>query len=109
MTIQRFICDCGTETTDDNSRGVHKCPDCNKDMKWLCGGGIQEGDYSHTSSSLAINPCQKKVHRKLFPGIDVLSDGRIHFDSVKKQSDYCEQTGFEKIPQKIKNKGVKIA
>lgn len=109
MTIQRFICDCGTETTDDNSRGVHKCPDCDKDMKWLCGGGIQKGDYSHTSSSLAINPCQTKVHRKLFPGIDVLPDGRIRFDSVKKQSDYCKKTGFEKIPQKIKNKGVKIA
>ncbi len=110
MAIQNFTCGkCGTEISDDNANGVHKCPDCGTDMRWECGGGICEGDYSHTSSSLAINPCQTKAHRKLFPGIDVLPDGRIHFDSVKKQSDYCKQTGFEKMPQKIKSKGVKIA
>jgi len=69
----------------------------------------KRGDYSHTSMSLAINPCQTKVHRKLFPGIGVLPDGQLHFDSVKKQSDYGKKTGFEKMPQKIRNKGVKIA
>ena len=109
MPTQEFICDdCGTKVTAAKA-DARVCPKCGVDMRWLCGGGIREGDYSHTSSSLAINPCQTKAHRVLFPGIDVLPDGRIHFDSIKKQSEYCDKTGFEKMPQKIKNKGVNIA
>jgi len=107
--MQEFICDnCDTKVTATNAK-ARVCPKCGADMRWLCGGGIREGDYHHTSSSLAINPCQTKVHRKLFPGIDVLPDGRLHFDSVKKQSNYCKQTGFVKMPQKIRNKGERIA
>ena len=60
--------------------------------------GIGDGDYSHTSASLAINPCQAKAHRKLFPGIGIKKDGQLHFNSVKKQSDYLKQTGFQKHP-----------
>ncbi len=110
MAIHNFSCpECGTKIEDTTSKGIHKCPECGSDMNWDCGNvGISEGDYSHTSASLAINPCQIKAHRKLFPGIDVLPDGQIHFDSPKKQSKYCDQTGFDKVPQKIKRKGVKI-
>ncbi len=109
MVIQHFTClECGTKIEDDNSDGIHHCPKCGSDMRWDCGGGIAEGDYSHTSASLAINPCQTKAHKKIFPGIDVLPDGQIHFDSVKKQSDYNEKTGFEKVTQKIRQKGVRI-
>ena len=73
MAIQHFTCPkCGTEIEDDNADGVHQCPKCGADMQWDCGGGIMPGDYGHTSASLAINPCQTKAHRKLFPGIDVL-------------------------------------
>jgi len=69
--MQEFICDnCDTKVTATNAK-ARVCPKCGADMRWLCGGGIREGDYHHTSSSLAINPCQTKVHRKLFPGIDV--------------------------------------
>ena len=109
MSIQHFTClECGTKIEDNNSDGVHYCPECGADMQWDCGGGIAEGDYSHTSASLAINPCQEKAHRKLFPGIDVLPDGQIRFDSVKQQSDYCDKTGFTKMTQKVHNKGVRI-
>jgi hypothetical protein len=62
--------------------------------------GIADGDYSHTSASLAINPCQARAHKKLFPGIGIKNDGQLHFDSVKKQSDYLDKTGFQKKPQK---------
>ena len=110
MAIQHFTCpECGTEIEDDNANGIHQCPQCGADMRWDCGGGIMPGDYNHVSASLAINPCQTKAHRKLFPGIDVLPDGQLHFDSVRKQSEYCQKTGFEKMPQKIKQKGVKIS
>ena len=110
MATQHFTCiECSTEIEDDNSEGIHICPKCGADMRWDCGGGIAPGDYNHISASLAINPCQIKAHRKLFPGVNVLPDGQIDFNSVKQQSDYCDKTGFEKMPQKIKNKGVKIA
>lgn len=62
--------------------------------------GIADGDYSHTSASLAINPSQARVHKKLFPGIGIKNDGQLHFDSVRKQSDYLKKTGFQKKPQK---------
>lgn len=110
MATQHFTCSkCGTQIEDITAEGTHQCPKCGADMQWDCGGGIRPGDYTHISDSLAINPCQTKTHRKLFPGIGVLPDGRLSFDSPKKQSDYCEKTGFEKMPQKIKNKGVRIA
>lgn len=111
MAIHKFVCDaCDVTIEDDTAKGVHKCPDCGGEMWWDCRNvGIREGDYSHTSASLAINPCQTAVHRKLFPGIDVLPDGQLHFDSVKKQSDYGKKTGFDKLPQKIRKKGVTIA
>ena len=111
MATHTFVCDdCQISIEDGTTKGVHSCPTCGEDMWWDCHNvGIREGDYSHTSSSLAINPCQTRVHRKLFPGIDVKPDGQLHFNSVKKQSDYCQKTGFEKMPQKIRNKGVRIA
>ena len=109
MAIQHFTClKCNTKIEDDNSEGVHSCPQCGADMRWDCGGGIAEGDYSHVSASLAINPCQTRAHKKLFPGVDVLSDGQIRFNSVKQQSDYCDKTGFDKVTQKICQKGVRI-
>jgi hypothetical protein len=109
-TVQEFICDaCGFTCQDDNAEGVHVCKECGEDMRWLCGGGIRPGDYTHISESLAINPSQTKAHRKLFPGVDVLPDGRLGFNSVQQQSKYCQQTGFEKMPQKIKKHGKRIA
>lgn len=110
MSIQHFTClECETKVEDDNANGVHHCPQCEAVMKWDCGGGIAEGDYHHISASLAINPCQIKAHRKLFPGVNVLSDGQIDFNSVKQQSEYCDKTGFDKATQKIRKKGVKIS
>jgi hypothetical protein len=88
------------------------CEDCGEPIYYVYTrneSGIADGDYSHTSASLAINPCQTKAHRKLFPGVDVLPDGRIGFNSVKQQSDYLKKTGFVKHPQKIKKKGERIA
>ena len=65
-------------------------------------GSNSGGDYEHISESLAINPCQEKAHRKLFPKVDVLPDGRLRFTSVRSQSDYLKATGFVKVPQKIR-------
>ncbi len=96
----------------DEEYGVEACSECGGEMhcvKTRNQMGIADGDYSHISASLAINPCQTKAHRKLFPGIDVLPDGQLHFDSVRKQMEYYQMNGFEKMYQKIKQKGKQIA
>jgi hypothetical protein len=70
--------------------------------------GGNKGDYEHISESLAINPVQTKAHRKLFPDVGVLSDGRLRFTSVRSQSKYLKQTGFVKNTQKIRRKVKRI-
>lgn len=104
--IHEFICNnCRVMVEDSNTKGVHICPECGKDMRWdLHGIGIAPGDYNHVSESLAISPSQIPEHRVSFPGVDVLSDGRIHFTSVKQQSNYIEKCGFHKHPKKTKTK-----
>ncbi len=70
------------------------------------GGG--SGDYKLISESLAINPVQTKAHRKLFPGVEVFSDGRLQFNSFRQHDRYLKQTGFVKHTQKIKPKGKRV-
>ncbi len=80
------------------------CPICGepKYLVYTKQGSNISGDYEHISDSLAINPSQEKAHRKLFPKVDVLPDGRLRFNSVRVQSDYLKATGFVKVPQKIR-------
>lgn len=110
MVKHRFICDgCGKVVEDTNTEGVHKCPDCGFDMRWDLGGNASgHGDYHHFSESLGINPDQIPEHRKLFPNVDVLPDGRLHFTSVRQQERYANRCDFYKKPQKIKSKGKRI-
>ena len=71
----------------------------------LEGPGKSNGDYELISDSLAINPCQTKAHKKLFPGVDVLSDGRLKFNSFRSHDKYLDETGFYKNRQKRTHKG----
>jgi len=57
-------------------------------------------DYCHISDSLAIHPDQIPEHRKRFPNVEVLPDGRPKFNSVRQQQKYANACGFEKQPQK---------
>ena len=65
------------------------------------------GDYEHISESLAISPSQIGEHRKQFPDVDILPDGRIRFTSFRQHDKYLEKTGFRKVPQKLKRLGRK--
>lgn len=106
--LHKFICDdCKIIVEDSNTKSVHKCPNCGKDMYWDI-KLRQTGDYNFVSQSLAINPSQIPEHKKNFPNVDVLPDGRIRFNSYKQHDTYLKKTGFVKLPQKIKPKGVKI-
>lgn len=110
MATHYFLCDnCGFHLEDDNLK-EHQCPQCKQGMRieWpsyrkAC------GDYNFVSASLAINPSQAAAHRKLFPNVGVLPDGRLEFKSVRSHDKYLEATGFVKHPQKIKRRGVRIA
>ena len=111
MAVHHFICDmCGVVVEDTTAEHTHRCPECNAVMRWdITGIGIPDGDYEHISDSLAIHPDQIPEHRKKFPDVDILSDGRLKFTSVKQQEKYCKKTGFEKKPQKRKPRGKRIA
>lgn len=90
-----------------------KCPECGKEMAedWRPRSKRQTSrSYGRgfVSDALAISPDQIEEHYKLFPGVDVLPDGRIKFDNYKQHDNYLTETGFRKIPQRIKAKGVRI-
>jgi hypothetical protein len=59
---------------------------------------------SIVSDSLAVTPAQVEEHRRLFPDVKMLDDGRPVFDSYKTHDDYLKKTGFVKQPQKIKHR-----
>jgi len=100
---------CGYVVEDTNTKGVHKCSKCGSDMRWDLGGNVSGcGDYHHISESLAIHPDQIPEHRKLFPNIDIVPDGRLHFTSVRQQERYANRCDFDKKPQKKKPKGIRI-
>ncbi len=110
MIIHTFICDdCQVEVKDTNTKIIHHCPECQKEMRWkLDGIGIAQGDYHHVSESLAIHPDLATEHRKNFPDVDVLPDGCLEFHSVRSQERYANRCGFEKKAQRIRRKGIKV-
>ena len=109
MVVHRFICDCGNVVEDTNTKGVHKCSECGADMRWDLGGNVSGcSDYEHISESLGIHPDQIQEHRKLFPNIDVIPDGRLRFTSTKQQERYANTCGFDKKRQRIRKRGIRI-
>ena len=89
-----FVCDdCGVEVQDTSTKEIHRCPKCGQDMRWDLGGNVSAGgDYRHTSDSLAIHPDDIPEHRKLYPGIEVTSEGQPQFTSARQQEKYAEKS-----------------
>lgn len=111
MVVHKFVCDmCGIVVEDTNTKCVHKCPNCkNQDMRWDLTGNVSGGsDYEHISDSLAIHTDLIPEHKKLFPGIELTSEGQPIFTSSKQQERYAEKCGFYKKRQRIKSKGKRI-
>jgi len=110
MATHEFICDlCGVTVTDTTAMNPHPCPQCGDEMRWdLSGIGIRAGDYRHVSHSLAIHPDQIPEHKKLFPHVEVQSDGCPVFTSPRQQEQYANACGFDKKSQKNRRKGVRI-
>jgi len=60
------------------------------------------GDYYHVSESLGIIPEQAEEHRKQWPNVDVLPDGRVAFHSVREQERYSHHFGMDKKVQRLR-------
>jgi len=117
---------------------IYYCPNCDADMDMnevcitmrahetnlcdVCGArgyvgkmvghtiGIGGRQYFHPlhSDSLAINPCQIAEHRKLFPNIDIDSEGRPIFENYRQHDNYLEKCNIDKKTQRTKAKGRRI-
>jgi hypothetical protein len=101
-----FACDCGHEQSViwpmSRSRELLDCG--------VYHFNTPADSYSRpiASDSLAINPEQIPEHRKQFPDVEVLPDGRPVFDNFAKHDAYLKKTGFRKKRQKLKPKGERI-
>ncbi len=55
------------------------------------------------SDSLAIAKSQVAEHRARWPDIEIDSEFRPVFTGFKQHDDYLEDTGFAKVPQKVRH------
>ena len=103
MAIHRFVCSCGDVVEDTTTKGVHICPSCKEEMALDCRVAIH-GNYKHPvhSNSLAIHPSQRAEHAKLFPNIRLDNQCRPIFEKFIDHENYLKETGFQKLPQKIR-------
>lgn len=110
MITHDFVCDnCGKVVHDSNTKIVHKCPICSKNMRWDCRVAVH-GNYQRPihSNALAINPGQVEEHKKIFPNIRLDGQYRPIFNNFVDHEDYLKKSNMIKLPQKIKTKGVRI-
>lgn len=111
MVKHEFVCDkCNIVVKDHTMRGIHRCPECGEDMRW--DGKIAiHGNYKHPihSDSLAIHSSQRAKHKRLFPNIELDKQNRPVFHKFVDHEAYLKKTGFVKMPQKIRAKGVRIS
>ena len=110
MAIHYFVCDdCNEMVSDTDTKTIHKCPYCHKDMRWDLNFATH-GNYKHPvhSDSLAINPNQRAEHERLFPNIRLDGQNRPIFRNFTQHEDYLKKTGFVKVAQKLKPKGKRI-
>lgn len=79
-------------------------------MRWATNVAIH-GNYEHPvhSDSLAIAPSQRAEHERLFPNIRLDKQYRPVFDNFTAHNNYLEKIGAEKVTQRIKPKGKRIA
>jgi putative FmdB family regulatory protein len=95
---------------------VEFCPTCQDRMERnfqaegvFVGAGRRSYHKPIVSDSLAINPEQIPEHKKRFPDIKVTSEGQPVFDNFSDHEKYLKKCNVEKMPQKRKRKGRRIA
>lgn len=63
-------------------------------------GRKQRYARSIVSDSLAIHPDQIPEHRRMFPNIEVTSEGQPVFDNFTDHEDYLNKCNVQKLPQR---------
>ena len=121
MPRYEYICpECGREKEviklmAEVSR-IEPCDICeaimNRDFKAenvLVGAGRRSYHKPIVSDSMAVSPTQVAEHRRLFPDVKILNDGRPVFDNFSDHQKYLDKCNIEKVPQKIKKRGKRIS
>ena len=105
MVEHTFTCtNDGYVVTDTTIKGIHVCPKCGDEMAMNAAVTGLRGDYRHTSDSLAIHPEDIPEHRKLYPDVEVTSEGQPQFTSPRQQEKYALKSADNyKKPQKTKS------
>jgi len=75
----------------------------------LVGAGRRSYHKPIVSDSMAVAPNQVAEHRRLFPDVKVLDDGRPVFDNFSDHEKYMKKCNIEKVPQKTKKRGKRIS
>lgn len=74
---------------------------------------VNAGDREYrrpiVSHSLAVSPQQVGEHRRAFPDIKITDEGCPVFSSYRQHDAYLKKIGAVKQPQKIRNRGKRIA
>ena len=84
----------------------------NRDFKAehvLVGAGRRSYHKPIVSDSMAVSPSQVEEHRRLFPDVKVLDDGRPVFDNFSDHEKYMKKCNIVKEPQKKRKRGKRIA
>jgi len=94
-------------------KSASNCPVCKSEKIGLLPGSIRigGGNYKHPihSDAMAVNPSQVKEHMEKFPDIKLDEQCRPIFDNYGAHQRYLDATGFQKLPQKIRTRGKRIA
>lgn len=107
MSTFCFKCDKCEKTLEQDNRDPTMC--CGQPMYRDYHAELPQvttGDYRTplVSDSLAVNISQINAHRKLFPNIEMTSEGQPIFRNYRQHDDYLNKIGAVKITQKIRSK-----
>jgi len=123
MPTYCYVCpECGrTEEIVRSIRDKEVVPECDCDeldglipmIRDYAAERVNVGDREYrrpiVSNALAISPSQITEHRRLFPDIQVTPEGQPVFTSYRQHDAYLKKIGAVKNPQRIRNRGKRIA
>lgn len=99
-----------------DSESTWRCIICDEDMERdyqaempLVGAGNRSYHKPIVSDSLAMNPNQIPEHRRLFPNVQVTSEGQPVFDNFSDHEKYLQKCNIVKEPQRKKKCGKRIS
>ena len=102
MPLYEYLCRCGKHeelvmSMKDDIPASLPCA-CGKEKGRVFSVRCHADRYTTpiVSDALAMNPNQIAEHKRMFPDIEVMPDGRPVFDNFDKHEAYLKATGFRK-------------